>query len=545
MKEPSIRVTKYFVWITAIIFLAMLSWVNIGDYVYIPDLRFLWNRVVQLRSCYSDGNFGFFFYKDFEGVGYGSSFFYGYLTLIPFIGIKDMGLFIRIFYMVVMYLNYFGACFLFKRFTRNNELLACLYVGSVHFIELVTTNGVLANLYAVGISLFFLGYCIDFFRDKKNFYKATITYFLLLNTHLITSVFSFIFCITIMIYYFDKARLKEYTLFAITTVLVCSYNIANILHHFDVVNATDRINSKYRDYYNSGLGLIDGCYLCDIPVGGAIAKLLGVSLKVSKINMGIHLFDLVTALILLIYVIKAFAKYNIKAKLMLIFAILGIIIGEVDIWFLIISKHTPFFQFPIRYSIYIVLFLLLFGFRNLKNKKIEVILLSSCLVLPILTGFCTARLTDEQIRNLGHSQVGNGEYLDKSFSWNRKDFDYKKSGVHDEEGNSYSYTENKGVIIVDLSSNTKNLVLTFPKLYYRGYSCIGYSDKNLTSRNKTFAVEKGDSQFIKVRVKDYRGYLKLQYTHPLWLIVLYAFSLGLVFLLSLTLVYKMIRKTSH
>ena len=51
---------------------------------YNPDLRYLFNRATQIYNCFSDEKLPWFYYNDFQGVGYGSSFFYGQLTLIPF-----------------------------------------------------------------------------------------------------------------------------------------------------------------------------------------------------------------------------------------------------------------------------------------------------------------------------------------------------------------------------------------------------------------------------------------------------------------------------
>ena len=55
------------------------------DAWYIADLRYLYNRAYQMLSCFQDGNMPWFYYNDFGGVGYGSSFFYGQLTLVPFL----------------------------------------------------------------------------------------------------------------------------------------------------------------------------------------------------------------------------------------------------------------------------------------------------------------------------------------------------------------------------------------------------------------------------------------------------------------------------
>lgn len=55
------------------------------------DNIYLINRATQMLNCIKDGNIPFFYYNDFNSVGYGSSFFYGHLTLYPFLPLLLLG----------------------------------------------------------------------------------------------------------------------------------------------------------------------------------------------------------------------------------------------------------------------------------------------------------------------------------------------------------------------------------------------------------------------------------------------------------------------
>lgn len=56
-----------------------------GNMMSNSDVTFFVNRANQMLNCIKDGQVPFFYYNDFGGVGYGSSFFYGQLTLYPFL----------------------------------------------------------------------------------------------------------------------------------------------------------------------------------------------------------------------------------------------------------------------------------------------------------------------------------------------------------------------------------------------------------------------------------------------------------------------------
>jgi hypothetical protein len=133
------------------------------------------------------------------------------------------------------------------------------------------------------------------------------------------------------------------------------------------------------------------------------------------------------------------------------------------------------------------------------------------------------------------NQVANGEYLDKSFVWDIDEFNKNKSQVIDQYGNTYTYDTDKQYLIVDLSSNTNtNTIIQVPKLYYKGY----VAKTKASMLTDSFDVSMGYSQFINVNVDNYTGTLYVYYQHPLFLQILWGFTLVLLILIFLRCVYE-------
>ena len=64
----------------------------------------------------------FFYYKDFGGVGYGSAFFYGHLTLYPFLPVLAIGgkiAFVYVYIAVIYVIAFTGVRQVASRFTNK------------------------------------------------------------------------------------------------------------------------------------------------------------------------------------------------------------------------------------------------------------------------------------------------------------------------------------------------------------------------------------------------------------------------------------------
>lgn len=487
-----------------------------------PDLRFMHNRALQMYDCLSDGNIPYFYYNDFGGVGYGSAFFYGHLTLYPFLYFAHLGIgiFLKVYTTVSLVVVYLGARCFCRRFTTNYKFIALMFMVSSFMVQRVQTSGTPASHLALGISLFFLSYCIGFFRDKESWLKATILFFILLNTHLLTSVLSFIFCVCIMVYYFDKSRLKEYCIFAIGTGVVCSYNLANMLYHYGVVTNTDGINAVMLEYAKSGASSIIMNYMGKVPFFGCVAFLL---LSLVGFEVGVGGFMLVNEIVfisLVFLLIRHRKRMSRKNWVLIGLAILGVVISERGIWIALNESWNNPLQFPVRFTPYIILVVMILAYRYLDSRRLKVFLFCFCLTDLVLVSFMTSDDIGDtaQYTDL-FCQVENGEYLDESFVWETDTFDYYSSHVVDENGKEYGYEKSdKGGILIQLDGVDMGGVqsLTIPKLYYKGYRC--YND------GRSLPLEMGYSQFIEVDMSSYEsGDILVVYEHPLPLVLLSIF----------------------
>lgn len=531
----------------AIIFtvVLMICIVNITnqDLVVNPDLRFLYNRACQMRDCISDFKIPFFYYNDFGGVGYGSSFFYGDLTLYPFLWVVKFGIskFLLAYTTVTIVLTQLGVSCFAKRFTNNYKFISLIYICCCYTLQSFYTFGTYANLLAVAISFFFLAKCIDFFRDDKSFIQASILFYLILNTHTITALLSFLLCCFIMIMYFDKSKLLKYSQFACVTCLICSYFILNVIYHADILTNTRNINITMLDYAERGDITVIGNYISNLPFIGTletiILAILGIDLELS----GCKLFNIVLFTFLIVYFIRRLKDFNKKELITLILVIISIVVGERHLWILLNKVYVIPFQFPTRYMPYSIALLMIIIFRNINIKWNKVVIFIACLIDCLLISFMTASIVDDGQYTDLFCQVENGEYLDKSFVWKTSTFDYMSSHVTDQYGNEYNYIKDKDKLIVTVAPNwgsdnkEHDIILTFPKLYYNGYKLRQvFDDKTL----KEIPLEKGYSQFIVANIGTERGEFILQYCHPLFLKLLFIYCNSIILYLLFYMLFR-------
>lgn len=548
------RIKVDWVGIIIVMFLSCIVIVANNDRTLVPDIRYLYNRAEQMLNCIKDGNIPFFYYNDFGGVGYGSSFFYGQLTLYPFLFFVNKGIdvFVNSYTVVIIALTYTGACFLGKRFTKNYKFIALLYMCSCWSVQSFFSFATLSNILATAISFYFIGFCIDFFRDKKSFIPASILFFVVVNTHLITAVISFIICVILFIMYFDKLRLKDYIKFALFTTFICSYFLINAVYHSGVVNNIEFINKRMLKYVEAGNYNVICNYQSKLPFTGVILNSILAKFKFSSID-GYHLINLGVSILLIVWGRHKFSKREVAC---LIISLLATLVSIRYFWVLINKVWLNPIQFPCRFTSYIVLCILLVCLRNVELSKFKSrIFILCCLPELLLISFVTEPVDRALLEydNPYSHQIINGEYLDKSFSWDLNDFEYKKNHVTDQDGNEYDFSVFPNKVVVSVhSSKDKDIQLTLPKLYYRGYTFskvevpeafTAMNEKEFYSHTytpyitDTYNVEMGDSQFIKVDIGTSRGTFVLTYEHPIWLILLDVIILIIVVACILNLIF--------
>jgi len=521
---------KFCIGFISVYILILLFFLNgSGELQFSADLQFLYNRAFQFYDNIANGRSIFFFDNDFGGVGYGSPFFYGYLTLLPFLPFVPFGFdtFIKLFIAVVIVLVYWGVDFFSSRFTENSKLISSVFMLSSFIIIFILSNPMFANFYAFALSMFFLGYCIDFFRDKKHCYEACLFFFLVMNTHIISALFSFLGCIVICLFYFNKKRFLEYCKFAILNVVLNIYTILNMLYHREALRDMSDVNADIL------VSNITNVFMsAKFPFGGVILTMLGV------VQSGYKYFNLAMLILLVLAFIIRIKTKSERSKtlswretLSLLVIFIGGILAVNTIWQFIGARVNTLFQFPFRYMFYFLVIILIISLRNLNNKKVAIALLLSGVVDLALGGFCIAPLPDtEKVSIPEYFCVMNGEYLSDAWIWDYDNYLKMRSEVTDQYGNTYDYSiEDDSTVKVTLYEPVEDLVLTFPKLYYKGYR--SFASNELT-------VESGYSNFCKVNVGDEFGVITLKYVHPIWLVVLFWFDIVLLFVLRFNKEFK-------
>ena len=473
---------------------------NISEpFVNNSDSAFLWNRLNQIYNCFMDGKYPFLYYNDFLGVGYGSSIFYGQLTLFPFLPFVNAGMkpFLMCYIMVYVILNYLGSCYLASKFTENSKLVGLLYITSSLFVQLTMLTLTYTSYLGVGIALFFLGECVSVFRDNKSFSKASLLFLILFNTHTLTSVVAFIVCIMLLIYYRKRINIKNCFWFASLTVLLCSYNIVNYLYHIESLRTLSNINSifSFEDY---------PCYVLDtIPVGG------GISLSILKNYSGLKLINEFLLVAIAIGVVSSI-KANKKYLWLFILSIIGVVISISPVWSFLYKIWKNPIQFPSRFLPVLLVFLLILSFKYFKSDFLKLILVLFCILDVIVSGLIPSQKAEDSYDTFKY--VGNGEYLSDNFIFDSEVFKKYSNNVIGDDGNTYSYEIDKDKITINLETNTSSSV-TVPKLYYKGYVADAEKGGQLECKE-------GYSMFTEINVEGYVGKLIVYYQQPILLIYL-------------------------
>ena len=456
------------------------------------DYYFLYNRARQLLNCIQDGESIGFFYNDFNGVGYGSTFFYGYLTLIPFLPLLNIGgtIFLNAYLVVASMLFCFGTMYLVSRFTDKYVWITCLYLLSTFVLEMFSTTGLIVNLFAVGLSFFFVGTCIDFFRNSKKFIVSSILFFLILNTHLITALLSFILCVILCVCYFDKNRLKEYMLFVGVTVVFCSHFILDFIWHLDMPMFLNKINQGFISNMTSASTIHDGFFGSNFIFCDVLTLYL---IKATNVD-GYSLFGIGFLTISLIVLIKYYKTLSRKEVICLLSFVVGLIVGLTSVWMRLLDICNIPIQFPMRYMFYLLLGFYIIVCRRIEKKGVVVALFVLSIPNIIFRLYVSDMTLDmNTLTDLYTHQIVNGEYLSEDFDFNIDNFEERRNQVVDEKGNTYFYVKDKGKLYIKYDTNAKH-TLTLPKLYYRGYVC-----RNIET-NTILEVQKGTSQFITITI---------------------------------------------
>ena len=541
MESKKVWITKY-----DIVSLIMIVLFSISSYIWnlgyrVGDYLFFYNRVQQLKNCLVDFNLPTFFYNNCAGYGYGDAFFYGTLScwlMLPFASFNSnvlMSLSIFVFGVV----NILGLKTLFSRFVDRSDIATSILLVSpigcacIGFCYLGA-----AALLALGLSYFFIAYCIDFFRDNKDSWKASLFFWFLINTNTVSAFLSFCICILIMLIYFNKYKIKSYFAFALFTIVECSYFIANFLYH--------KVGIEFNiQHINFGWDV----FFSPIPVGSLGRFFISVFTK-SKLEIYNWLiapsfFDLVFLCFTLYILIKNKKQFSFREKLACIIACVLWFIGIRFIYNYLYTyfKFLDMSQYPLRYMGYLGVVLVIVLVRRLdvsrsKFKLGAFFVLEFCLAIFSLV-FVHIRYAqfdpiDYDTASVG-SLLSNGEFFDKGFKLS----DFESS--IDTDNIEYSLDKDKLIVKVKKARGS----IEVPKLWYNGYKCIKvkipkYVKKlDLPKDYKVYGVaevpcKKGEYQAVAFDTSKYgKGTYVVYYEHPYWLWLWMLFDKSTIMLLLL------------
>lgn len=483
---------------------------NRASLVKTSDITFLYSRASSLLDSLKDFNFGIFSYTNLHNLGYGDSFYYGGLTLIPFLPFISSGIttFTTVYFIAMVVTQSLGVYTLTKRVKNcSPRLFVLLYLSNTCVTACYFYTALLCSNLALGLGFFYIAFLIDFFRDRKSYIKASIMFFIIFETHTITAII--LFCITVIVFfmYYDKKRWTDYINFGVVTSLFCAYRICNILYHLDTLNLKSNVLS---DVIKKGSCFFSTTYA---PFGGQIVHIIIKVITGATRVQGFGFCDLVMLLIVMICLIKNREKLTKRSKLLLVICLIGVVISQVYIW----RRLDPFIQFPIRYGTYLALCLYFISLRYLRNKKvIKIIIMMDIVIatlLVILGGRQTVGSVTEKSNYIG-KYVSAGEYL----NFNLEDIDLDKFKAMSVQcmdlntGNEYTYgfEGHKMTINVD-KAELGEVRLRIPKLWYKGYRC--YNKKT----GKRYECKEGLYQFIEINIGNDTGKFVVEYSHPWWL----------------------------
>lgn len=465
---------------------------------------FLYNRLYQMVDCFKHGMFPFIYYEDVGGIGYGSPIFYGQLTLlffIPFIG--SIQSFVKAYYLVSLLLNFFGfRCFI-KRLSSYATLTSCFYIVSMPFLGLF--NAILApNCLAVGLSWFFLAFCIDFFRDSKNILLVILSYFAVWQTNFNTTVIVTLVCFCVFLVYFRFDRWKDYLRLFLGVFCVVVYDIVNMLVHRDSlhISSAETVLSK--------MGVHDIKVFSVHPLGGYWFR--GAFSFIDYCN-GFMSFLCFVVLVLYIkrYIGSESFRFKVCSAAIGVVAVIGYVIGVYGIWRVVYQATDIFFQFPIRYYIFIFGFVLAVLSRVIKPDRFVFVAVCLCIVDIVISSPFHFMPDDN---GLWYWQLANYEYASDDFIKDEHILLDYSSTIHSTSGASYSFERDYNLVMVNCSSNVGGDILTLPKLYYKGYQAVG-------ENGERFVVKSGFSNYCEVDIGDYTGILSLSYQVPVAVLILF------------------------
>lgn len=249
-----------------------------------------------------------------------------------------------------------------------------------------------------------------------------------------------------------------------------------------------------------------------LPFGGFVFRR-----NVNWVEAGCGICSVGFLIVCCVYGVKMLKSCSIKRRvafLTLLFCIIvSYIAGLVGIWPFLYIYIGVFIQFPVRY------FVLLFGtlLLTVSCYMKPSVWLYVVLVIAIGDVFISNPMVWSSPTDRGYDiydVIINAEFASNDFVYTQEAYETYGFSVNSSSGTEYTYSNEYNGLSVDCSSNSGSDILTFPKLYYKGYHAYAEDGSQ-------FAVVSGYSNYCEVNIGSYTGSLRLIYEVPIYLLTLF------------------------
>ncbi len=481
------------------------------------DPYFHHNRILVLMEAIQDGRFPFYLdYNMLSGYGYFVKAFYPDLILIPYalLGNATSIAFAYDFYIFSFTVFSGLTMYLLCKRLFNSSFTACtgglLYSFSFYKIFLTYYYASLPYVIILAIlPLVFLGLYEIIKGNYKKWYILAFSFALILNTHLITAILTFLVIILMLLFLYkdfikQPKRFGYLVLSAVFCLLLSSYYILPMLEQMGS-NTFYYQTNPFLNISNSGLSF-----------AGIFEMLMSTSYNQDYSDFYPKIGYILTGTLFLRIFVRGTSKSIKFADISMLAGFLCLILCTVYIpWTIFPFNQLTFIQFPWRILIFTVLFfsvsgsiyisaLLISGRRKVTFLFFLTVFLilffktNSGLYHNIASSDCISEVTEEVIKN--NVSSSGLEYLPSKVP---------SYTFFSERGDVVSHG-NPNTLIKDL--NKKNGILSFnivnnnvdrfelPLTYYKGYKAVVNDKETMITQSKNGLIEIDNVESGSVRV---------------------------------------------
>ena len=456
-----------------------------GDFLaYIHCVSGLGNTInLNNKAAWINANMGDYGYAN--GLFYGNLFIY-LPAILTVIGLNIIGSY-KIFILITMILTSLIMYYVTNKIFKDNRIAfisSLLYTTcSYHMTDVVIRAAVGEIIGYMIVPLTLLGLYYIIFDDKKKWYIFAISFALLLNSHIITTLMMVIIYAFIILFSIKKIIKEKRYKYLIYSVL-----LGTLLSSFFLFPLIEQLMSD--KFILSSPNVIPSNRA--VPI---LKMFLGI-----RFDTIIYNLDFVPAGVGLVFLIPLFfikkVKENKFVKLCLITGIITLLcVTNIFPWKLF-NNILGFIQFPWRLYLPATLFLsigaayilntIIKSKRGLKYLTIYTVLIGSLISLQAFIGLHYA-IEDKH----DYYYISSGEYL--PLGTLPINLDNKPKASSDDI--IYDYQKKDLEVIIDYK-NGNNGYIDIPMFYYKGYVIESLND------NKKYKIEKGNNNVIRINLLD-------------------------------------------